>query len=778
MIHWVTGSAIDAASEMVIDEALESLYVMENQVDYLSLEMTFRSAHNASDLWPSQASAIARDLNQLSMIILPAHPETFNASNISKCKASLVDVTLVLVSPVESNIFVVIKEPFGPLCGYTTSSSSPELTGPLLCDDRVVPWPVLLQGALKTGSGFSEPMEFDLLGTERLLINVEKILYSNSGFPIAWVISGLQITLITNLLSTIEFEGDGFGYFVDKSGALAAVLGQTDIKEVELGLVDPANCSDPRISSTMKFITNKVNLATLYNSTRFSYSDNTGHFFLEVTYVEPFPETKWLLVLALSSEEYTRNGTRSTTISLSITAVVVTLLIFVGVFSSVSLSKRTSAISPEGKIDLDTGITKILEKLKTIRSNLDTGAQHAIDDVISNITQTSALFVPDFRNQAQLLDSDVKEWLHQEVVQLKGYSPEATPHIPDSLFNQDGDIEIGFSNESIACLPALGSFDYPIFEQSSANILQRVAMQVLEALDVLFRLNISPSSVQLFMQEVEDLYQSNFYHNKVHAADVVQCLFYLLTHGLMEKICSPTHSRADCLTVFCLIIAGVVHDVGHPGVNNAFLIASSDDLALRYNDKSVLENFHCSTAMQMIVRKYAKEWNISVGELKYLRTSIVSLILSTDMSVHFEIISKFKALTQDPKCNFIDNAEHRIQLMSVAMKTADISNVMRPHSKMLQWVSNLTQEFFSQGDKEQHLGLPLSPFTDRSAGLTKLPKLQTNFITILAEPLLLSYHLVCPVTELLDNLHTNFKFWDSTDSSFASSETFHWANSP
>ena len=41
-----------------------------------------------------------------------------------------------------------------------------------------------------------------------------------------------------------------------------------------------------------------------------------------------------------------------------------------------------------------------------------------------------------------------------------------------------------------------------------------------------------------------------------------------------------------------MLTASIVHDYRHPGVNNGFLIKTSDPIALRYNDESVLENFH------------------------------------------------------------------------------------------------------------------------------------------------------------------------------------------
>lgn len=45
--------------------------------------------------------------------------------------------------------------------------------------------------------------------------------------------------------------------------------------------------------------------------------------------------------------------------------------------------------------------------------------------------------------------------------------------------------------------------------------------------------------------------------------------------------------------------------------------------------------------------------------------------------------------------------------------------------------------FFLQGDEEAHLGLPISPFMDRSA--PQLAKLQESFITHIVGPLCNSY---------------------------------------
>ena len=75
------------------------------------------------------------------------------------------------------------------------------------------------------------------------------------------------------------------------------------------------------------------------------------------------------------------------------------------------------------------------------------------------------------------------------------------------------------------------------------------------------------------------------------------------------------------------------------GVRNDFLIATGAEMALRYNDVSVNENMHASLAHELL---YTPRNNfvehLHEDERRFMRRLIVASILSTDMSVHSELL--------------------------------------------------------------------------------------------------------------------------------------------
>merc|ERR1712157_72900 len=83
------------------------------------------------------------------------------------------------------------------------------------------------------------------------------------------------------------------------------------------------------------------------------------------------------------------------------------------------------------------------------------------------------------------------------------------------------------------------------------------------------------------------------YHNWYHAVDVTHGVYRLFHTCVADQYLSQSERYA-------LLVSSICHDVGHPGLNNTFLIETSHELAFRYNDKSPLENMHCARLFEFI----------------------------------------------------------------------------------------------------------------------------------------------------------------------------------
>jgi hypothetical protein len=96
---------------------------------------------------------------------------------------------------------------------------------------------------------------------------------------------------------------------------------------------------------------------------------------------------------------------------------------------------------------------------------------------------------------------------------------------------------------------------------------------------------------------------------------------------------------------FGAVVAALSHDVDHPGLGNSFLVNTKDEMALLYNDQSVLENHHVAQTF-MLFRE--KEFDIlsqyNVNDYRKIREIIIKMVLSTDMAVHQSSMNVLKQI--------------------------------------------------------------------------------------------------------------------------------------
>lgn len=83
------------------------------------------------------------------------------------------------------------------------------------------------------------------------------------------------------------------------------------------------------------------------------------------------------------------------------------------------------------------------------------------------------------------------------------------------------------------------------------------------------------------------------------------------------------------LEIFAALIAASIHDADHPGVNNQFLVNSSSEMALMYNDESVLENHHLAVGFQLLQTESCDILeNLSKEERQKFRKIVIDMVRS------------------------------------------------------------------------------------------------------------------------------------------------------
>ncbi|KAJ3304808.1 cGMP-inhibited 3',5'-cyclic phosphodiesterase B [Kappamyces sp. JEL0829] len=441
--------------------------------------------------------------------------------------------------------------------------------------------------------------------------------------------------------------------------------------------------------------------------------------------------------------------------------------------------------------DLESPLEKAIAGIKLLlASSHITGSQIRILHEILICLNSSHLMTPDLYNQVKnggvVMDKEEEKWLFNELVRSQKSSrpfddhgessdPSSsalvhTAHVypgsemdiastvssrsnpsPQPSPKDLSDISALLTPETTALLAQVDNYNFPIFDFARETLnrpLVVMSHQLIVVSGLLKKLQLPEKKFMNFMVGVESGYKSSLsFHNSIHAADVLHGIYHLCQ---LEKI-RGTFSDMELLSIY---IAASIHDYDHPGVNNNFLIATRDKKALLYNDKSVLENHHCSAAFQVLIKP---ENNFLEGldrkTYSSVRSSIVDMVLATDLAQHFDLLTRFKkkvvtAGTFDP----FGNQDDRNILMQMLMKCADVSNPTKEWPIYQEWINRILTEFYCQGDLEKSVGLPVSPFMNRDS---QGPSAQKGFIEFIVYPLFEALESWTPLRDLKVNLNAS-----------------------
>ncbi|NXP27345.1 PDE3B phosphodiesterase, partial [Scytalopus superciliaris] len=331
----------------------------------------------------------------------------------------------------------------------------------------------------------------------------------------------------------------------------------------------------------------------------------------------------------------------------------------------------------------------------------------------------------------------------------------------------------------------MNNWNFQIFDlvkemgDQSGRILSQVTYTLFQDTGLFEIFKIPTQEFMNYFHALESGYRDIPYHNRIHATDVLHAVWYLTTRPIpgfqqihsehivesdvdeasgiapaqvsyiSSKSCTIVDDSYGCLAsnipaleLMALYVAAAMHDYDHPGRTNAFLVATNAPQAVLYNDRSVLENHHAASAWNLFLSRpeYNFLSNLDHVEFKRFRFLVIEAILATDLKKHFDFLAEFNAKVNDINSNGIEwsNENDRLLACQICIKLADINGPAKVRELHLKWTEGIVNEFYEQGDEEASLGLPISPFMDRSS--PQLAKLQESFITHIVGPLCNSYN--------------------------------------
>ncbi|XP_048100832.1 cAMP-specific 3',5'-cyclic phosphodiesterase 4B [Alosa alosa] len=303
---------------------------------------------------------------------------------------------------------------------------------------------------------------------------------------------------------------------------------------------------------------------------------------------------------------------------------------------------------------------------------------------------------------------------------------------------------------------------FHVAEYSNNRPLSCILYAIFQERDLFKTFRIPMDTFVTYVMTLEDHYHANVaYHNSLHAADVTQSTHVLLSTPALDAVFTD-------LEILAALFAAAIHDVDHPGVSNQFLINTNSELALMYNDESVLENHHLAVGFKLLHEENCDIFqSLSKRQRQSLRKLVIDMVLATDMSKHMSLLADLKTMVETKKVTssgvlLLDHYTDRIQVLRNMVHCADLSNPTKPLAVYRQWTERIMEEFFRQGDKERERGMEISPMCDKHTA--SVEKSQVGFIDYIVHPLWETWgDLVHPdAQDMLDTLEDNRDWYQST----------------
>ncbi|MEQ2286637.1 High affinity cAMP-specific and IBMX-insensitive 3',5'-cyclic phosphodiesterase 8B, partial [Ameca splendens] len=303
-------------------------------------------------------------------------------------------------------------------------------------------------------------------------------------------------------------------------------------------------------------------------------------------------------------------------------------------------NRRYSSVARIHSMTIEAPITKVINIINAAQESSPVTVAEALDRVLE-ILRTTELYSPQLASKEDdphtsdlvggLMSDGLRRLSGNEYVFSKNMS-QSQLAIPVTLKDVPPSIAEMLNDEE--------RWEFNILDLEAATHkrpLTYLGLKIFTSFGVCDFLNCSEATLRSWLQLMEANYHSsNSYHNSTHAADVLHATAYFLRKERVK-------SSLDQLDEVAALIAATVHDVDHPGRTNSFLCNAGSELAILYNDTAVLESHHAALAFQLTIHDSKSNIfkNIDRNQFRTLRQAIIDMVLATEMTRHFEHVSKF-----------------------------------------------------------------------------------------------------------------------------------------
>ena len=361
--------------------------------------------------------------------------------------------------------------------------------------------------------------------------------------------------------------------------------------------------------------------------------------------------------------------------------------------------------------------------------------------------------------------SDDEDTIHH----ISNLSPENRNKVINNLGKKNKKTHLSFSNSLNSMIEKeLLDIHFNIFnyypELKNKNSFINGTFFLIEQFDQLKI--IKENILKNFLNILYEKYSSStaIYHTERHALDVLQTVYiYTFKTNVINMI------KLNYLDILSLGLASIAHDLSHPGYSNDYLIRSSNNLAINYNDIHVLENFHISEMFHILQNNQDKDTNIfsnlQIEDYRFVRKRIIDLILATDMQNHAKICSHMKNFEykNEKENNHNQNSYSMIEqqdVMNFLIHTADISHCSKEFEISYKWTELINQEFWREGDEEKEKKMQVGFLCERNNA--DIPTSQIGFIKGIILPTFEILYNSFPNEDILfylNNVKKNLEEW-------------------